>query len=83
MTWKELKNRIEKMPEEEQEKNVTVWAEEKPIWDAVLSRCSEDLYWNNNWDCSYYKSDLEEEELNDPGTYLIARKGHYYLDFFY
>ena len=27
MTWKELKNRIEKMPADEQEKNVTVWEE--------------------------------------------------------
>lgn len=30
MTWKELKNRIEKMPANEQEKNVTVWVEERP-----------------------------------------------------
>ena len=81
MTWKELKNRIEKMPEDEQEKTVTVWAEEEPMRDAVLSRCTEDLYGNNEWDLTLYKSDLEEEELNDTGTYLIARKGHYYLDF--
>ena len=81
MTWEELKNRIEKMPEEEQEKTVTVWAEEEPMRGAVLSRCTEDLYGNNDWDCGYYKSDLKEEDMNDTGTYLIARKGHYYLDF--
>ena len=81
MTWKELQNRIEKMPEEEQEKSVTVWEEEEPMRDATLERCTEDLYCNNDWDCGYYESDLEEEELNDTGTYLIARKGHYYLDF--
>lgn len=81
MTWKELKQKIEKMSEEEQEKTVTVWADEEPIRDAVLSRCTEDLYGNNDWDFAVYKSDLEEEELNDTGTYLIARKGHYYLDF--
>ena len=80
MTWKELKNRIEKMPADEQEKAATVWAEEEPIRDAVLARCAEDLYCNNDWDFAVYKSDLEEEELNDPDTHLAARKGHYYLD---
>lgn len=81
MTWKELKNRIDRMPEKEQEQKVTVWAEEEPIRDAVLSRCTEDMYGNDNWDFSVYESDCTEEDLNDPGTYLIAIKGHYYLDF--
>ncbi len=63
------------MPADEQEKTVTGWAEEEPIRDAVLSRCSEDLYGNNEWDFALCESDCKEDDLmNDQGPYLIAKK---------
>lgn len=81
MTWKELKDRIERMTPEEQERSVVGWGEDTPIKDAVLAKLDENLYYNANWDCCVYGSDCEPEDLTDPGTYLIAKKGLYYLEF--
>ena len=81
MTWKELKDRIEKMTSEEQERSVVGCGEETPIKDAVLAKVTEDMYYNANWDYAESESDIPAEELADPETYLIAEKGLYYLEF--
>lgn len=81
MTWKELKDRIEKMTPEEQDKTVVGWGEDTPIRDAVLAKVTEDMYYNENWDHAESESDISTEELADPETSLIAEKGLYYLEF--
>lgn len=79
MTWKELKNKIESMPAEVQDEEVRCIGEYMPIKLAVLDKCDENIYFNPKWEEVYYESNIEEEELNDPYTEMMARKGEYFM----
>ena len=50
MTWKELKDKISLMTEEEQQKEVAVWGENMNLMkDCSLEKTDEDLYYNPEW----------------------------------
>lgn len=75
MTWKELKELIEKMPPEEQEKPVMAWdRDEFPKSVKYLSYSNENIYSNGIDVC--LESDFDEypKELK-----LVLQKHQYYL----
>lgn len=48
MTWKELKDKISLMTEEEQQKEVAVWGENMNLMkDCSLEKTDEDMYYNS------------------------------------
>lgn len=81
MTWKELKDRISRMTEEEQQQNVAIWGEDFSLRnDCCLVKTSEDEYYNNKWmDCCIGVGELSEEDLKDPDTKLICKAGMYLI----
>lgn len=51
MTWKELKDKISLMTEEEQRQEVAVWGENMNLMkDCSLEKTDEDMYYNSGWD---------------------------------
>lgn len=57
MTWKELKDKISLMTEEEQQKEVAVWGENMNLMkDCSLEKTDEDLYYNEVCMCFYLLS---------------------------
>lgn len=81
MTWKELKQKIEKMSEDQQDLSAIGFGEEIPIRKISFEKFDENLYYNKNWDNSYLESDLTNDEKEEPGTILVAKKNTYYLLF--
>lgn len=81
MTFEELKQQIEKMPIESQKQEVKCWGEESPLTAAKLAKCVEDMYFNSedDWEYCVPKSDIDEDDINNPNTELYAEKGTYYL----
>ena len=50
MTWKELKDKISLMTEEEQQQEVAVWGEDMNLMkDCSLEKTNEDMYYNSEW----------------------------------
>lgn len=48
MTWKELKDKISLMTEEEQRQEVAVWGENMNLMkDCSLEKTNEDMYYNS------------------------------------
>lgn len=55
MTWKELKDKVSLMTEEEQQKEVAVWGENMNLMkDCSLEKTNEDMYYN---------SDMKREDI--------------------
>lgn len=79
MTWRELKEKIGKMPEDQKDRPVIACGEETPITDVVLSCFDENMYWNDEWDYTEPESCISAEDKEDPGTRLVIEKGTYYL----
>ena len=52
MTWKELKDKISLMTEEEQQQEVAVWGEDISLRnkDCSLEKTNEALYYDPKWD---------------------------------
>lgn len=74
MTWKELKDKISLMTEEEQQKEVAVWGENMNLMkDCSLEKTDEDLYYNTEWDYTCEESELEPEDKNDPDVHEVKR----------
>lgn len=78
MTWKELKELIDKMSPEEQEMTVMMWSEydwPRPV--QYLKEIEEDIYATDGWDnyCNeeYAKAHPEED------IELVLEKGEYCL----
>lgn len=72
MTWKELKDKISLMTEEEQQKEVAVWGENMNLMkDCSLEKTDEDLYYNTEWDYTCEESELEPEDKNDPDVHKV------------
>lgn len=62
MTWKELKDKISLMTEEEQQKEVAVWGENMNLMkDCSLEKTDEDMYYNSEWDYTCEESELIEK----------------------
>ena len=80
MTWKELKEEIEKMTPEQQGQEVITWGERNPMRPTSLAVCDENMYSNDDWDFCCLESDLAPEDRDDPGTDLYAKKGTCYLE---
>lgn len=81
MTWRELKEKIEEMPEDQKDRPAIACGEETPITDVVLARFDEDMYANDEWDYVEPDGNLSDEDKEDPGTRLVVEKGTYYLFF--
>lgn len=63
MTWKELKDKISLMTEEEQRQEVAVWGENMNLMkDCSLEKTDEDMYYNSEWNYTCEKSELEPED---------------------
>lgn len=80
MTWKELKDKISLMTEEEQQKEVAVWGENMNLMkDCSLEKTDEDLYYNTEWDYTCEESELEPEDKNDPDVHKVYEAGMHYI----
>lgn len=76
MTWKELKDKISLMTEEEQQQEVAVWGENMNLMkDCSLEKTDEDLYYNTEWDYTCEESELEPEDKNDPDVHKVYEAG--------
>ena len=81
MTWRELKQQLDQVPESELDKKVQGWGERTPLTGVQLQKCEDDMYFDSNWpdepcaeSCNYSKEDLESDDLE-----LVAEKGMFYL----
>ena len=75
MTWKELKDKISLMTEEEQQKEVAVWGENMNLMkDCSLEKTDEDMYYNSEWDYTCEESELEPEDKNDPDVHRYMKQ---------
>lgn len=62
MTWKELKDKISLMTEEEQRQEVAVWGENMNLMkDCSLEKTDEDMYYNSEWDYTCEESELDRK----------------------
>lgn len=60
MTWKELKDKISLMTEEEQRQEVAVWGENMNLMkDCSLEKTDEDMYYNSEWDRGVYQKKFD------------------------
>ena len=79
MTWKELKDKISLMTEEEQQQEVAVWGEYLNLMkDCSLEKTNENMYYS---ECDYTleESELEPEDKNDPDVHRVYEAGMYYI----
>lgn len=80
MTWKELRDEISRMTEEDQQKQVAIWGECFSSRDNCrLHKVDENTYYNPQWGECFFIDDLTEEELSNPDTTLVCKRGQYYL----
>ena len=80
MTWANLKNLIESMPEEQLNEPVKVWSEFIPLQTDVVFDCeSEDLYYHDDFDYCYPESELEDYSKEE--CTLVLEKGKYFLSY--
>lgn len=81
MTWKELKDKISLMTEEEQQQEVAVWGEDISLRnkDCSLEKTNEALYYDPKWDYALEESELEPEDKDNPDVYKICEAGVYYI----
>lgn len=79
MTWNELKEAINNMPESELDKEVKVWGESIRLTDVLLEEALDNMYYHDDFDDEC----VPEYELGDykdnPDTYLVCEKGFHYL----
>lgn len=80
LTWNELKEKIEKMSEEQRNKKIFVTGEDMYFVEVFLQKSNENMYIADNWDCSVSESDLDDDDRNSPGFYKIMDKGTYFLN---
>lgn len=79
LTWAMLKERIEQMSEYEQQQPVMAWGDEMPLKkEIILCKTDEDMYFNDDFDCCYPESELDDYAPED--CELVTKKGTYYLD---
>lgn len=81
MTWKQLRDKISRMTEEEQLKEVAIWGEDFSLRDrgCCLVKTTDAVYDNKEWDECCEGGELEPEDLEAPGTYKVCEKGLYYI----
>lgn len=80
MTWKELKDKISHMTEEEQLQEVAVWGEDISIRNrCCLSKTHEAMYYSDDWDECYDESNLDPEDFKNPDIHKVCESGTYYI----
>lgn len=80
LTWAKLKEKIEKMSEEELNENVKIWSEEIPLEsECYLEKENEDLYYHEDFDYCYPESELDNYTKEE--CVLVLEKGKYFLTF--
>jgi len=80
MTYKELKEKIESMPQEWLDKDVRVVGERTPATSAYLGKADQDIFFSLYDDEVFFSNELSSEELEDENAFgLIARKGEYFI----
>ena len=80
MTWKELKEKIEKLSEKQLNEPVSVWGPECPFSNDVELRVSEeDFYSSPDWDYAIKESEMDEDDKYNEEKYVICEKGTPYL----
>lgn len=79
MTWEQLKERIEAMPDDMQNNEVKAFGELGADMEVVVDKCADNMYTNVKWEECVEGWELEEEQMNDPGTIMVAKKGEYVL----
>lgn len=81
MTWKELRDKISRMTEEEQQQEVAIWGEDFSLRNkkCVLAKTDKAVYYNDEWGESCEEDELILEDLENPDTYKICEKGMYYI----
>lgn len=78
LTWKMLKERIEKMTEEEQNELVRVCIEDYPILSNLfLEKNSENWYYHDDFESAIPESDLDSYKPED--CELFLEKGKYII----
>lgn len=79
LTWKKLKERIEKMSEEEQNQSVKVWGDDTTLCKEVtFDVAEENLYWHDDFDY-YCCLESELDSYTPEECTLVAEKGTHYL----
>ena len=80
MTWRELKQQLDQIPESELDKDVQAWGEDISLTGVELQKCNDDMYYSDDWcgEC-HGAADLDEEEMNSPDVHLVAERGMYHL----
>lgn len=74
MTWKELKERIEQMSPEEQERAVKLWPRSGTPRNVYLRSTASDIYSDGNETYSEFYA------KSNPGIfYIVLRKNEYYF----
>jgi len=81
MTWKELKDKLDKLSDKQLSEEVVVWNYRISPMEGTLDTLEEDQLFNNDWDNSMPKSMLDKESLEDKGTYIIAKKNMLVIKF--
>ena len=80
MTWRELKQQLDQIPESELDKDVQACGEDTALIDVSLEKCSENMYYCDDWDgACFEESNLKPEEINSEDVRLVAEKGMFYL----
>ena len=81
MLWKELQASINAMSDEELNKEVFVWGDEKPMSNVDFEVAIENMYFNNDYDdtCCIPASEADPDMLKSSETQLICEKGFKYL----
>lgn len=80
MTYRQLKQKIESMPEVWLDADVQVMGERTPATSAYLDKVDDDMFCLIDCDEVYFRSDLSSEEIDDEEKFgLIANKGDYFI----
>lgn len=79
MTWNELKEAINNMPESELDKEAKIWGESFPLTDVSLEKASENMYYHDDFDNECCPESQLEDYRDNPDLYLVCGIGFHYL----
>lgn len=80
MTYKELRDKISHMTEEEQQQEVAIWGEDFSLRkDCLLMKTDGAVYFSDGWDECCEEDELEPEDFENPDVYKVCEKGIYYI----
>ena len=79
MTFKQLRDRLNKLTDEQLDNEISIVGEDRFANNIILEVANEDYYFNVGWKCSVPFSALTEEDIEDAETQLQWRNGTPYL----